>query len=188
MSHHPQVVLKEVVIINETLISIEGENYKKHDPFGKELKIIEDLVRIVDKLTPVPPANDNIITSLRVTKISINNLIIQGDNIMVATISKTQKVVQTVTGLNAALLPVPLGHLAGLTAVIDNPAVAAVGPIDTVNQTVTVLGVSDGSYNITYTGTNDLGATVTFTEPGTVADADNVITSLSTTSGTPAAQ
>lgn len=169
--------------------------------FGKdhtqeELEIIEHLIRensrlvgIVDRLTErkEPPPCDNVITSLRVTKISINNLIIQGQ-IMIVTISKTQKVVQTVTGLNAALQNVPLGHLAGLSATIDNPAVAIVGPIDTVNQLVTVVGVSDGPYNITYTGTNDLGATVTFTEGGTIADADNVITSLTTASGTPSAQ
>ena len=151
--------------------------------------IINRLLGIIENLTEpkASPPNDNIITSLRVTKISINNLNIQG-LIMVVTFGKTQKVVQTVTGLNAALQPVPLGHLAALTATIDNTAVATVGPIDTVNQLVTVVGVSDGTYNITYSGTNDKGAVITFTEGGTIADADNVITSLTTTSGTPAAQ
>lgn len=155
----------------------------------EEFHIIDRLLGIIENITRHPklPAEDNIITSLRVTKISLNNLIIQG-NIMLVTFGKTQKVVQTVTGLNAALQAVPLGHLAGLSATIDNPAVAAVGPIDTVNQTVTILGVSDGSYNITYTGTNDLGNVVSFTEAGTIADADNVITSLTTASGTPVAQ
>lgn len=154
----------------------------------RSLQNEERMLKLIDKLIPPPPpANDNIITSLRVTKISFNNLKIQG-HIMLVTFGKAQKVTQTVTGFNAALQAVPLGHLSGLTATIDNTAVATVGTIDPVNQTVDVLGVSDGTYNITYSGTNDLGAVVTFSEVGTIADADNVITSLQTTSSTPVAQ
>lgn len=148
---------------------------------------IGKLVGIVDKLTHPVPADNSIITSLRVTKISFNNLNIQG-NIMLATFGKAQKITQTVTGFNAGLQAVPLGHLSGLTATIDNPAVAAVGTIDPVNQTVDILGVSDGSYNITYTGTNDNGTVISLTEAGTIADVDNIITSLQTTSSVPVAQ
>jgi len=153
----------------------------------RSLENEERMLKIIDKLLPKHPVNDFIITSLRVTKISIDNLKIQGQ-IMLVTFGKAQKVTQTVTGFNAALQAVPLGHLSGLTATIDNTAVAAVGTIDPVNQTVDILGVSDGTYNITYSGVNDLGATVTFTEGGTIADVDNVITSLQTTSSTPVAQ
>ena len=105
---------------------------------------------------------------------------------------RTQKITATVTGFNAALQPVGLGHLSGLTAVIDNTSVAVVGPIDPVNQTVETLGVSDGTYNITYSGTNDLGVVVSFTEAGTISDEvppqDNVVTTLGVVNSAPVAQ
>ena len=179
-------------------MGIFGHNHK-HEMTDREiigsllesnLALMGVVTDLLDRIPKIPP-NDNMITSLRVTKISINNLNIQG-NIMSVQFGKAQKATATVTGFNAALQAVGLGHLSGLTATIDNTAVATVGTVDAVNQTVDILGVSDGNYNITYSGTNDAGTLVSFTDQGVISDetppADNLITSLGATYSAPVAQ
>lgn len=173
-------------------MNLFGPNYEK-DFLGIINQLLHQqsvLLRLLERVLPQPPANDNIITSLRVTKISINNLNIQG-TIMSVQFGKAQKVTATVTGFNAALQAVGLGHLSSLTATIDNTGVATVGTIDAANQLVDILGVSDGPFNITYNGVNDLGQPVSFTDSGTISDevpVDNVVTSLGAIYSAPVAQ
>lgn len=71
---------------------------------------------------------------------------------------KTQKVVLTFQGQNAAGQPAPI---TGLGATISDPSKASVGAIDTTAGTVEIIGVDDGDFTVTPTGTNDKGASIT---------------------------
>src|ERR1700743_3802924 len=49
-SNYPEKSYKEIIKINELFFLIDGESYRKNDFEGQELKIIDKLVGIVDKL------------------------------------------------------------------------------------------------------------------------------------------
>ena len=124
---------------------------------------------------------------LIVSSININNNLISGI-IMSVTLSKTQSVVATVTGLDSAGNVAPI---TGLSATTPDGTIVAIGAIDTTANTVAIAGVADGSVVITYTANDANGNAITpLTDTITVSDIVVVplAVSLSVSSSAPVAQ
>lgn len=134
---------KEVITINETVVIIEGQEFRRHDHEGAELKIIERLIRIIEKMIPVPKP------------------VFQGKQVLIAIINNQKLIImdplQLAPGTQAPIIPalvdaITLAPIPGATFVpksnsVDNSAVASV---DASNN---LVYVGAGSANLTSVNT-----------------------------------
>lgn len=123
-----------------------------------------------------------------VSSISIDHIKITG-KIMSVQFGKAQKVVATIVPLDQNGNPLPASAITGLAAVITDPTIAKVGPVDQTAQTVEIDGVADGATTITYSATNSAGTVITLQDSITISDVVVLMaTTLQIVYGTPTAQ
>lgn len=130
----------EVQYISETIIVVEGGHYKKVDHEGKELQIIEELVKLLGKVIEGRPHQK---VKQVLTQTFNNNKFI----VMSFQLASNQKASITLSLVDADTLQPVTASFVGETETVDNTAVATTDPVNG------LVGIAPGTGNLTSVAT-----------------------------------